>query len=81
MWFRLSQGRCRLTPRERQVISLLLDGYRIPTIAAALSISEQTVKHHLASARMRTNTEDTIALAVWACRNRGRWDRALRGEI
>jgi DNA-binding CsgD family transcriptional regulator len=37
----------RLTPRERQVLCLLAEGYRYRDIAAALHISAHTVKMHV----------------------------------
>ncbi|MFN8020362.1 MAG: helix-turn-helix transcriptional regulator [Acidimicrobiales bacterium] len=37
----------RLSPREREVVSLLLSGRRVRGIAAALFISEHTVRNHL----------------------------------
>jgi len=36
-----------LTPRERQIVSLLLDGYSDANIAAQLQLSEETVGTHL----------------------------------
>lgn len=39
----------RLTTRERQIVSRLLDGHRPPGIARALFLSQSTVRNHLAS--------------------------------
>lgn len=42
-------GLGRLTIRERQIVSRLLDGHRPPGIARALFLSQSTVRNHLAS--------------------------------
>jgi DNA-binding CsgD family transcriptional regulator len=39
----------RLTPREREVLDLLLEGRRVVSIARALCVSEHTVRNHLKS--------------------------------
>ncbi len=46
----------RMTPRERQVVGLLLQHRRVPAIAASLGISQQTVRNHLKSVFRRTGT-------------------------
>lgn len=42
-------GLARLTTRERQIVSRLIDGHRPPGIARALFLSQSTVRNHLAS--------------------------------
>lgn len=42
-------GLSRLTTRERQIVSRLIDGHRPPGIARALFLSQSTVRNHLAS--------------------------------
>lgn len=42
-------GVARLTARESQIVSRLLDGHRPPGIARALFLSQSTVRNHLAS--------------------------------
>jgi DNA-binding NarL/FixJ family response regulator len=46
---RVDGGPEPLTPRERQVIELLVEGLSNKTIAARLGISDQTVKFHVAA--------------------------------
>ncbi|HUR33616.1 MAG TPA: response regulator transcription factor, partial [Vicinamibacterales bacterium] len=46
---RLNAGPEPLTPRERQVIELLVEGLSNKAIAARLGISDQTVKFHVAA--------------------------------
>ena len=46
---RLNAGPEPLTPREQQVIELLVEGLSNKTIAARLGISDQTVKFHVAA--------------------------------
>lgn len=36
-----------LTPRQRQVVRLLAEGYTCPRIAAKLQIAERTVRTHI----------------------------------
>ena len=38
-----------LTPREREVLQLLVSGERVPAIAQHLFISQHTVRNHLKS--------------------------------
>lgn len=39
----------QLTSRQREIVSRLVDGQRVPTIAAALYLSQSTVRNHLAA--------------------------------
>lgn len=43
------RGVPRLTGREQQVLARLLDGERVPVIAADLFVSQSTVRNHLSS--------------------------------
>jgi DNA-binding NarL/FixJ family response regulator len=58
-----------LTPRERDVLSLVVDGLSNKLIARRLSISEKTVKSHLTSAFSRIGVTDRTQAALWADRN------------
>jgi two-component system, NarL family, response regulator LiaR len=46
---RPAQGPAALSPREREVLALLVDGLQNKEIAARLVVSERTVKFHVAS--------------------------------
>jgi DNA-binding CsgD family transcriptional regulator len=39
----------RLSPRELDVVGLLLEGHRVVSIAAELGVSEHTIRNHLKS--------------------------------
>ena len=62
------QGRTpaeRLTPREREVVALLAEGMANKEITAALQVSANTIKYHLAEIMQklgaRTRTEAVVA--------------------
>lgn len=42
-----------LSPREREVVMLLIDGFRVPAIARRLFVSPHTVRNHLKGAYRR----------------------------
>jgi DNA-binding NarL/FixJ family response regulator len=58
-----------LTPRERQVLTLVARGLANKQIAGRLGISEKTVKTHLGSAFQRLGVSDRTQAALWAERN------------
>lgn len=41
--------RCDLTPREVEILTLLVDGFRVSTIARSLHLSDGTVRNYLSS--------------------------------
>jgi len=55
-----------LTPRERQLLGLLADGYRNKELAAMLRIKEQTVKIHLHSLFRKLNVRTRVEAALKA---------------
>jgi two-component system, NarL family, nitrate/nitrite response regulator NarL len=55
-----------LTPREREIVSLIACGHRNPDIADKLSISEQTVKNHISKIFQKLNVSDRLELALYA---------------
>ncbi|MEO8256650.1 MAG: response regulator transcription factor [Acidobacteriota bacterium] len=57
-----------LTPREREVLDLLVRGMRNKEIAAELGISEETARVHLRSIFLKLNVHDRTAALVVALR-------------
>jgi len=55
-----------LTAREREVLDLLVEGRRNKAIAAGLSISENTVKFHVANILRKVGTSSRTELAALA---------------
>jgi DNA-binding NarL/FixJ family response regulator len=55
-----------LTPREREVLSLVATGANNREIAEVLTISEKTVKNHISNILMRLNLRDRTQAAVFA---------------
>lgn len=45
-----------LTKRQRQIVTLLVEGHSIVSAAASLGITEQVAKNHLRFARLRLGT-------------------------
>ncbi len=57
-----------LTPRELEVICLLVDGLSNQEIADHLRLSRRTVQAHIANAMSRTQSRSRTQLAVCALR-------------
>lgn len=54
-----------ISPREREVLALLLDGMPNKLIARRLGISEKTVKSHLTSIFRRIGVTDRVQAILW----------------
>ncbi len=52
----------RLTPRQRQIMELVLAGYHSKNIAADLGISQRTVENHRAAIMRKTGSKSLPAL-------------------
>jgi len=52
-----------LTPRQRQILEMVLNGQPSKNIAADLGISQRTVENHRASIMMKTGSKSLAALA------------------
>jgi DNA-binding NarL/FixJ family response regulator len=64
-----------ISPREREVLGLLLDGMPNKLIARRLEISEKTVKSHLTSVFRTIGVNDRVQAILWVERH------GLRGEL
>jgi DNA-binding NarL/FixJ family response regulator len=65
-----------ISPREREVLALLLDGMPNKLIARRLEISEKTVKSHLTSIFRRIGVNDRVQAVLWVERQGLRSDLA-----
>jgi DNA-binding NarL/FixJ family response regulator len=59
-----------LTPREKTIISYLVQGWRNREIAEQLDISEQTVKNHLRAAYDKVGVSDRLELVLYVLHQR-----------
>ena len=55
-----------LTPREREVLQLVLAGRTNKAIAATISVSEKTVEFHLARIYTKTGRRTRMLAGLWA---------------
>jgi DNA-binding NarL/FixJ family response regulator len=58
------------TPRENEIISAIVTGSANKEIAIKLSLSEDTVKHHLSNIFDKAGVSNRLELAIWSI-NRG----------
>ncbi len=58
-----------LTRRESEIVASIIDGATNKQIAQSLSISEQTVKHHLTSVFAKVGVTNRLELAMVAMQN------------
>jgi DNA-binding NarL/FixJ family response regulator len=56
-----------LTPRERDVLTLVAQGLSNPDIARRLVLSEHTVHRHLANILRKLDLSSRAAAAAWGC--------------
>ena len=55
-----------LTPREVDVVRLLVEGHTIDQVAASLGISSKTVSNNLSQIRQKVGVQTDFELAFWA---------------
>jgi len=63
---RPSRKQFGLTPRELEIIGVILGGYSNSDIAAKVEISEKTVKHHLTNIFDKLGVSNRLELALFA---------------
>lgn len=63
-------GKCRLTPRELEMLTLVVSGYANKDIAQKCLLTEDTVKHHLTSIFDKTGVSNRLELALFAIHHR-----------
>lgn len=66
----VTQKRFGLTPRELEVVSVIVAGYTNKDIAQKFAISEQTVKHHLTNIFDKLGVSNRLELALYAVNHR-----------
>jgi two-component system nitrate/nitrite response regulator NarL len=59
----------RLSPREKEILSHLVEGHSNKGIARILGITEATVKVHLKSLLRKIGVENRTQAAIWALSN------------
>ena len=59
----------RLSRREREVMTMMLDGQRLKEIAARLDISVKTVTTHRSRLMKKLHVEDNLGLYRYGIRN------------
>jgi two-component system, NarL family, nitrate/nitrite response regulator NarL len=62
--------KCGLTPRELEMLALIVSGYANKDIAQKCSVSEDTVKHHLTNIFDKTGVSNRLELALFAIHHR-----------
>jgi DNA-binding NarL/FixJ family response regulator len=67
---RRSGSQSILTPREREIVQLIAEGYSNKRIASILNLSIKTVETHRAAVMRKLNLSSSAALVRYAVRNR-----------
>lgn len=68
-WDKSQECPVRLSEREQQLVTFVVQGYRNVGIAEKLHLSEQTVKNHLHSIFTKLGVSDRLELALYAIHN------------
>jgi DNA-binding NarL/FixJ family response regulator len=58
----------KLTPREEEIVKLVVEAHTTKEIAGILHLSEKTVEHHRANAMRKLGMRDRVELVRYAIR-------------
>jgi DNA-binding NarL/FixJ family response regulator len=72
--------RDRLTPKEMQIVSLIIQGCKNKQIAAQLNTKEQVIKNYLRSIYDKTGVSDRLELALFTIHHRVLAEAAARAS-
>jgi DNA-binding CsgD family transcriptional regulator len=64
----------RLTPRERDVLRLLLGGNAPAAVGEKLEVAVSTVRSHIKHLHEKTSTHSLSELIAWGYEHRDGWD-------
>lgn len=70
--------RDRLTPKEMQIVALIVQGCKNKSIAAQLGTKEQVIKNYLRSIYDKTGVSDRLELALFTIHHRNLAEAAAR---
>jgi DNA-binding NarL/FixJ family response regulator len=73
-----SRVRDRLTPKEMQIVALIVQGCKNKDIASQLNTKEQVIKNYLRSIYDKTGVSDRLELALFTIHHRALADAAAR---
>jgi DNA-binding NarL/FixJ family response regulator len=73
-----SRVRDRLTPKEMQIVALIVQGCKNKDIASQLNTKEQVIKNYLRSIYDKTGVSDRLELALFTIHHRALADAATR---
>lgn len=74
-----TEGGFSLSPRQVQMLDLLVEGYRDKEIAKKLGISTNTVKNTLTIVRLKTKSSNRLDLALKYARSAWKRDATCLG--
>jgi len=77
----INRGTPRLTPREEQILTLVMRGLKNKEIAEALCITTGTVKVHLMHIFEKTGVKDRFELAMYGRKLRGDAEDGFESDV